>query len=560
MYLRFWAFFMLFCASFQSYAQGFSMNKLPLSDWDLGNWKQVESVDNPFKKKASFVAGNKFLFSNTAGKITSKLTTADAKVRFAFMLGNNSEAIFYIQGKHAIVLSNLRPSGTILLKDGGIKLPNQNAGRTAGLWQTLELTFSETSFGNAITLEKVVLNDVLIHQGYILSSEGKNEGPIVFENKSGSIAVNDLEYLKYNNEKPLKLSGLSYELYETFDWDKQFAKKKETPNDAGKAVELTKDYGVGFNRFLLVFKGNLEVEKDGSYSLIADCAGKSALIVDGKEVLPMADESYRKPRITYLDLKKGKHSIEMKYIKVWWKAELGLFAAGPEIRPYSLHAETSLPTPQAVGEIDIAPKNDVEMVRSFVMFNGQKRTHSISIGSPKGSHYTYDLDQAALLYAWRGEFADVTEMFHERGEPQLLEAKGVKTKFSGKPSVAILADANAPMPDSLDAYKTLIFKSYSLDNEGFPTYKFLLNGTEILQKITPNIDGISVTTSSSNGSNLYCKLAEGKSISMIEKGRYLVDNQYILIDIKAKPIIRNSKAGQEIIMPLSSAVSYSVSW
>jgi hypothetical protein len=200
------------------------------------------------------------------------------------------------------------------------------------------------------------------------------------------------------------------------------------------------------------------------------------------------------------------------------------------------------------------------MVRSFVMFDGQKRTHSISIGSPKGSHYTYDLDQAALLYAWHGEFADVTEMFYERGEPQLLEAKGVKTKFSGKPSVAVLVDANAPMPDSLDAYKTLVFKSYSIDNEGFPTYKFLLNGTEILQKITPNIDGISVTTSANNGANLYCKLAEGKSISMIEKGRYLVDNQYILIDAKAKPIIRNSKVGQEIIMPLSSTVSYSVSW
>jgi hypothetical protein len=55
-------------------------------------------------------------------------------------------------------------------------------------------------------------------------------------------------------------------------------------------------------------------------------------------------------------------------------------------------------------------------------------------------------------------------------------------------------------------------------------------------------------------------LGEGKSISMIEKGRYLVDNQYILIDAKANPIIRNSKTGQEIIMPLSSEVSYSVSW
>ena len=84
--------------------------------------------------------------------------------------------------------------------------------------------------------------------------------------------------------------------------------------------------------------------------------------------------------------------------------------------------------------------------------------------------------------------------------------------------------------------------------------------TEISQKITSSVEGVSVTTSAVNGANLYCKLAEGKSISMIEKGRYLVDNQYISIDAKAKPIIRNSKSGQEIIMPLSSEVSYSVSW
>lgn len=560
MNLRFFAHFLLICASLQSYAQGFSMNKLPLDNWDLGSWKQVESIDNPFKKKQNIVLGNKFLFANTAGKITSKLTTADAKIRFEFMLGTQSEAIFYIQGKHGILLSNIRPSGAIITKDGGLKLPDQNVGRAAGLWQTLELTFSEASFGNALTLEKVTLNDVLIHQGYVLPAEGKNEGPIVFENKTGSIAIKDVEYLKYNKEKPLKLSGLSYELFETFDWDKQFAKKKDTPNDSGQAAELSKDFGAGFNRFLLVFNGNLDVEKDGSYSLIVDCAGKSALSVDGKEVLPMSEESYRKPRIAYVELTKGKHSIKLDYIKVWWKAELGLFAAGPEIRPYALHSETSLPTPQAVGEIDITPKKEVEMVRSFVMFDGKKRTHAISIGSPTGVHYAYDLDQAALLYAWRGEFADVTEMFHERGEPQLLEPKGVETKFSGKPSITVLSDINAAMPDEMDAYKELIFKGYSLDNEGLPTYKFQYKGAEVLQKFTPNNEGLSATVSVSGGSNLYYKLAEGKSISMIEKGRYLVDNQYILLDAKAKPIIRNSKNGQEMIMPLNATISYLVSW
>jgi hypothetical protein len=243
MYLRFLTIFIAFGLTLQSFAQDFSMNKITFDNWDLGNWKQVESIDNPFQKKSKtgFIAGNKFLFSNTPGKITSKLITADAKIRFDFMLGNNSEAVFYVQGKHAILLN----SGAIQTKDGGLKLPNQNATRSAGLWQTLELTFSEASFGNALTLEKVTLNDILIHQGYVFPNEGKNEGPIVFENKTGTIAIKNVEYLKYNKETPLKLSGLTYELYETYDWDKQFAKKKETPNESGIATELTKNYGVG---------------------------------------------------------------------------------------------------------------------------------------------------------------------------------------------------------------------------------------------------------------------------------------------------------------------------
>jgi hypothetical protein len=495
------------------------------------------------------------LFANTPSKMTSKLTTADAKIKFEFMLGQNSEAIFYIQGKHAVVLN----SGAIQTKDGRLKLPNQNASKAAGLWQTLELTFSEASFGNALTLEKAILNDVLIHQGYVFATEGKNEGSLVFENKVGSIAVRNVEYLKYNKEKPLKLTDLTYELYETFDWDKQFAKKKETPNESGTATELTKNYGVGFSRFLLVFKGNIDAEKDGSYSLIADYAGKMSLFVDGKELLTNEGEQYRRPRIAYLDLKKGKHPIEVRYNKVWWRPELGLFAAGPEIRPYALHAETSLPTPQAVGEIAVQPKNEVEILRSFIMFNGKKRTHVVSVGSPAGVHYSYDLNQGALLYAWRGDFADVTEMWHERGEPQLLRPAGVQAKFSGKPSVVVLADANAAMPDSLDEYKTLVYKGYSLDNQGYPVYKYQYNNAEITQKITPNNNGVSIDISG-NSPNLYSKLGEGKNIEMIEKGRYLVDNQYVIVDPKSKPIIRNSKVGQEIIMPLNGTFSYSIEW
>lgn len=567
MYLRFLSIFWAFFLCFHAFSQEFPLNQLPIDNWSSGNWKQAESIDNPYKKKAGFTAGNKILFSNTPGKATSKLTTADAKIRFEYMLGNNSDGVFYIQGRHGIVLSNTRATGAIIRPDGTLQLPEQNAGKAVGLWQSLEVTFSDAPFGGALIIEKVTLNDVVIHQGYVIPGKETNEGPLAFENKMGTVAVRNVQYLKYNKEKPLKLSDLSYEMYETYDWNQQFAPKKDTPNDKGTTATLTKDFGAGFNRFLLIFRGNIDVEKDGSYSLITDYAGKGSLKVDGRDVLPMeSGESYRKPRAAYVDLKKGKHPFELRYNKVWWKAELGLFAAGPEIRPYALHAETSLPSPQAVGEIDITPTSQVELIRSFVLFNGKKRTHVISAGTPAGVHYTYDLDQGTPLYAWRGDFADVTEMFHERGEPQLLKPKGVKITFSGKPTVAMLADANANMPDTLDDYKDLIFKGYSLDAEGLPSYKYQYKGVELTEKIIPSADGgIATTITATGGNNLYVKLGEAKTITMIDKGFYLLESpdndSYIRLDPKLKPIVRSAaKAGQEIILPLTGTVDYTTLW
>lgn len=568
MNLRFLSVFGALFLCFQAFAQEFPLNKLSTDNWESSNWKQAESIDNPHKKKAGFAAGNKLLFSNTPGKATSKLITADAKIRFEFMLGNNSDGIFYIQGRYGIILSNTRATGAIVRPDGTLQLPEQNAGRAVGLWQSLEVIFSDAPFGGALIIEKVTLNNVVIHQGYIIPTTGANEGPLVFENKSGTIAIQDVQYLKYSKEKPLKLSDLTYEMFDTYDWNQQFAPKSDKPNDKGTTTTLTKDFGAGFNRFLLVFRGNIDVDKDGSYAFIADYAGKGSLTVDGKDLLPMEDESYRKPRAAFVALKKGKHPFELRYNKVWWKAELGLFAAGPEIRPYALHAETSLPSPQAVGAIDITPKSDVELVRSFVMFGGKKRTHVISVGTPMGTHYTYDLDQAAPLYAWHGDFADVTEMFHERGEPQLLKPKGVKTTFSGKPTVAMLTDANANMPDTLDDYKDLIYKGYLLDATGLPSFKYQYQGAELTEKLVPSADGGITTTITANGgssSNLYVKLGEARAIRMVNKGFYLLESpdndSYIRLDPKLKPIVRNTnKAGQEIILPLAGSVSFTTLW
>ena len=70
--------------------------------------------------------------------------------------------------------------------------------------------------------------------------------------------------------------------------------------------------------------------------------------------------------------------------------------------------------------------------------------------------YTMDLNRAALLQTWRGQFADVTEMWYERGEPQLLETAGLTVPVSGQSSYAVLASNAAAWPDSSDLNLSLI--------------------------------------------------------------------------------------------------------
>ena len=60
------------------------------------------------------------------------------------------------------------------------------------------------------------------------------------------------------------------------------------------------------------------------------------------------------------------------------------------------------------------------MIRGFVNYGDEKRTHAISVGDPQGVHYSYDLTRGSLLKVWKGGFADVTEMWEGRGIDQLL--------------------------------------------------------------------------------------------------------------------------------------------
>ncbi len=209
-----------------------------------------------------------------------------------------------------------------------------------------------------------------------------------------------------------------------------------------------------------------------------------------------------------------------------------------------------------------------ERIRSFVQLPGEthKRTHSLSVGSPTGYHYTVDLNQMALLQVWKGGFANVTEMWYERGEPQLLETMGTTVRLPAQSGLALLAGETAAWPDSA-AENTLQYKGLSVDKMGYPTLTYTLAGTTVTDSIRPERDGIArvLRVAGTPTGRLYCRVAAGQTIDDMGNGLYAIDDRsyFIRVDPALKPRQRSSGGRQELLLPLAvknglGSVGYSV--
>src|SRR5690606_35827136 len=102
-----------------------------------------------------------------------------------------------------------------------------------------------------------------------------------------------------------------------------------------------------------------------------------------------------------------------KYVD-WAQPIMSLKIAGPGVREYAVYESHATMFRQADPIFVNATQNTV--LRSFIDLPDKTRvTHSVSVGTPQKVHYTYDLDNGALVQVWRGEFFDSTPMWHDRG-------------------------------------------------------------------------------------------------------------------------------------------------
>jgi hypothetical protein len=229
-----------------------------------------------------------------------------------------------------------------------------------------------------------------------------------------------------------------------------------------------------------------------------------------------------------------------------------------------------------VNPILLSVEGEPTIMRCFIDFRkeGQNRskriTHAANVGDPAGVHYTYDLNTGALVQVWKGEFLNATPMWHSRGDGS-ARPLGSVVKLSDAPAITVLADKNAAWPDTIGSNAAYRFKGYDLDNSGRPTFMYTTYGVETQDQLRPEEDGKILTREiklkGGQASALYIRIAEGNDVVQLSDGTYSINNKEYLVKVGegAKPVIRNSSNGKELVVPVSgldkgTSVKYSIIW
>ena len=514
--------------------------------------------------KPKLTSGEGILIGTPGSIITSKVKAGDLRLSVEFMVSPGAEGYVILPGNQKVLIAdNGRSTETNSLTSGYIgQFPVQNAAKAPGLWQSLELAYDAAVplLPNSARLNKLSLNGVTVLETvYLPVANPITTEPISFEVKKGTIAFRNIGYQLLASRKPLTLENLTYKVFS----DKWDSKTYEKLSHEGNGTILTQEVTRGMREFHLFYEGDIEATEAGDYIFTTIYQGNVfSLDVDGKNVINTGESSSQENHSGTVSLSQGKHKFKLHYSRFPWRQPaLGLRVEKAGIRPYDLHALSSLPEPEPKPYISVTPDMQPEMVRSFIQLDGEtaKRTHCISVGSPQGWNYTVDLSRGALLQAWRGQFANVTEMWYERGEPQLLFPAGLTVPVSGKSSLAVLENATSAWRDSSDVN----FLGYKLDSKGIPAFRYAIGSATVSDKLVSGSSGItrSFQVEGTPKGNLYALLGSGKDIVLIEKGLYQIDNRYyIQLDKKAGAIVRPAGEVKELILPVSGATSYTMFW
>ena len=465
--------------------------------------------------------------------------------------------------------------------------PRINMAKAPGLWQKFYIIYRAPRFDAAgnktenARFEKVMHNGKIIHENVELSGPTRaaaaedevSKAPLMLQGDHGPVAYRNFRYKVYFDEV-LEIQDLNYEFYNlgsplnempSFDTLELAGSGKADSLDVEKYSDV-QDY------YALRFTGKLSVPKTGDYLLHIRSDDGAQLFIDGQKLI---DNNYNhgmdeRPS-GFISLTAGMHDLQLDYYNNTWGKGLVLLAEGPEMKYQPLLSKIPKGQNRKAQPLVIKPEQSPELVRCFTTYANEKRTHVMAVGHPLGVHFAIDLNQGTLLKFWRGRFADVANMWRNRGISQLLIPLELSVEGSDGPIAAQMVNSESTYPEKDPAQIKL--DRYELDESGAPTFHYNLNGAMISDHYGVNDEDRSLERTvylrhNSNGDTpVYCRLAASDYIDKLPNGYYNIGGEfYIKIDDKTvEEEIRTVGNQKELLFSVTAeapqnSLTYRILW
>ena len=570
-----------------------SLNNLEFFQTPTANWKLIGEIQAGYNDtmlntaKGMGILHNDFsraIQNKPVHNLVTKMEHGDMMLEFDFMMAKGSNSGVYFQSRYEVQLYDSWGVKTPRSSDlGGLyqtikkgnsmrgKAPMKNAALAPGLWQHMEISFQAPRFdtkGNKTADARFIyvkLNGITLHEninvdGPTISASFEDEkpyGPLMIQGDHGTFAIKNIKYAA-QDDLNVDLHDISYQYFEKSATTLAEAKTTK-PNLQGKINALDSRLAPARDKFLLVFDGKMNIPATDSYTFSSLFSGTGSLEIDGKKVLEAKDLFLNgSPVMGTTALKAGEHTFKFWIHKDldWARPGLSLYIEKTNSKSIALHAAASMPDRSPAPLIAVKAESGPEMIRSFMNHNNRKLTHVVSVGDPAQVHYAYDLLQGGILQAWKGDFLNTTDMWHERGEPQTATPLGAPIVLAGN---CPIYEKTTPK-DSITDYQ---YKGYTL-SAGVPTFSYTYKTLSIKDKIQPEGKGLkrSITVSGEGKEKTMIRIAQGSSITPLGKGLYSISNQSYFVQIPADlfPKIENFLGQQVLLLPAAEAIQYQLIW
>lgn len=481
----------------------------------------------------------------SASLLNTGVEHQDLDLSLEFMLPSEGTVTLLFQGKYAVTLNDSWNKNVPYCGSVAGEAPAVNAVKAPGLWQQFSASFHAPDFDEAgnktenAYLSEVELNGMTIFNKIELNeTEASQTGPLQIS-ATPNAAVRNLEYKKYG-DAALRLENIRYEVF-FGDWDQLPDFDELEVAETGEADFI--DVGVAgqADKYALKFYGDLTVPTDGEYFIQSTIDDGGDIFVDGKLVLHNDGEPNIGTEQTTTRLSAGTHDFAMTYFQDHWGAVALIMYEGPEIamQPLAADPEAGRWLEREPPTLPLTDLDETQLLRCFAHYGDEKRTHVIAVGSPDELHYLYDLHEMALLKGWRGDFADVAEMWINRGERQLMKPQNAAIELTDKFPVATPRFKAEAWPEEIPEDFNLKRLGYTLNEEGLPTFRYQLGETTFSDYPAPASDGIGlIRTLEREGRGSYVvRLAAGEQIRQSESGLYAVDGQYYIEILEGEDVV-----------------------